>query len=389
MKTTFWRYLSAGVKTGGRSGAILGMVLIIVLVLSLVGLGLMQLGNVNAVEVSRSYNLSKAFWRAEAGLFHARARLLGDENYRIFPGPFFGESYTGTVSSLDGVNFAIVSTGTVQGAIRKVAQSVKIEKGWPDAFDYSIYSGNQIELRKGTTIIGDIFATNGFKFVAGGPTITGTNYDGNANATTYPTPTPIPPAPILNTAPYNELISNSTNGATTQPLYPYNLSIQGTNYLNLASFSVGGRIDGPGTLVVYGDVSVSSGSAVIGNNVTIIAGGSITLDKDCTAGFNDVYYANSGFNLAKNNSISIGDSALITPGNINIKKDFNFSGMIYAGGTIDADMGGTITGSVVAVGSIRIKMDYNIVYDAPSGEPPPGFEYVLKLTPYQWSELFH
>ena len=388
-----WEFLRRG-NQDSRAGAILGMVLVIMLAMSVVGVSLLQLGTLNAVEVSRAVNGNQAFWSADAGLHHARAMLRGNSSIRNdpfrFPYLFVGSDlgYAGRIIRVDNVNFEIVSTGTWQNAVRIVQQSIKVEEDWPLALDYAIYSGNTMELRKDTTIAGDIFADNGYRFVSGGPSVSGGIYD-DVTGGSYPPPGSLPNVPVLDTSSYDAVIANASAGAVTSPIYPYNLGGH-TNYLNMSSFNVGGRIDGPGVLVVNGNVSISSGSAVIGNNVTVISGGTMTLDKDCTSGSNDLFYAASGFELAKDNSISIGSCALVTPGNINIKKDLTFSGLIYAGGSIDADKAGTVMGAIIAAGSIRLKMDYNVTYDASllPMEMFPGLEPEVRITDFPWSEVF-
>lgn len=196
MKTLQWRQFQRWMETGGKTGAVLGMVLVLVLAVSLAGLGLLQLSRVNAVEVSRSYNSSRAFWAAEAGLFHAKARLQGDVNYRPYADVFFSaptDSYVVQVSSPDQVNYMIVSTGTVQGAVRIVKTSLEIvTKAWPDAFDYSLFSGDTMKLAKNTSVTGDgtngdIFASNGFAGGSKPPATTNSViYDGTS--TNLPSP---------------------------------------------------------------------------------------------------------------------------------------------------------------------------------------------------------
>ncbi len=381
-----------GTRLDGRAGAILGMVLVIVLAISVVGLSLLQLGAINAIEVSRIVNGDQAFWSADAGLHQAKAILRGNTTIRngFFPYSFAGPDlgYEGRITSVDNVNFGITSTGVWQRAVRIVQQSIKVEEGWPGAFDYAIYSGNTMELRSETSVSGDIFAENGYQFVSSEPAVTGQIYDDVAGGG-YLSPAPVSPPPTLDTSYYDALIAIAAATPPASPTYPLNLGGR-TNYLNMSTFNVGGRIDGPGILVVSGNITISSGGAVIGNNVTLISGGRIAVDKDCTSGSNDLFYAATGFDLAKNVQIAMGSCAIITPGSINIRKDLTFSGLIYAGGSIDSDKTGTVTGSIVAGGSIRLKMAYDVTYDASllPLEMFPGLEPELKITDAPWSEGF-
>jgi hypothetical protein len=64
--------------------------------------------------------------------------------------------------------------------------------------------------------------------------------------------------------------------------------------------------------------------------------------------------------------------------------------LIYAGGTIDADKTMTVTGAIVAVGSVRLKMDAVVTYDATllPFEMIPGIEPEVRMTDAPWSEIF-
>lgn len=58
---------------GPRDGAVLGLAMLVVLLVSILGVGLLRLSEMNAVEVAKSVSAEHAFWAAEAGLAHARA----------------------------------------------------------------------------------------------------------------------------------------------------------------------------------------------------------------------------------------------------------------------------------------------------------------------------
>lgn len=379
-------------RQDARSGAILGMVLIIILAIGMLGVGLIHVANLNGLEMSRVLNGDQAFWSAEAGLQQAKAILKGNASVRngFFPYVFssYDFGYAGRIASIDNMNFQLISTGVWQNAERIVQQDIRVELGLPEAFDYAIFSGDEIELRRGSSIDGDMFADNGYTFVAGEPSVSGDIFDDVAGGT-YPAPVPVPQPPLLDTAVYDLLIANAYAGTTMLPTYPLNLG-GSTNYLNFATFIVGGRINGPGALVISGNISISSGSAVVGDDVTLISGGMFTIDRDCTPGSNAMFYAATGFDLAMNNNISIGSCLVITPGNINIAKELSFTGLMYAGGVIDSDKTGTLVGSMIAVGSVRLKKEYDVTYD-PSVLPSPlfpGFEPVVRIFDSPWSEVF-
>ncbi len=88
-----------------REGGILLVVLLLVLVFSVLGLGLLSLGRQNAVETSRLLNRSKAFWMAEAGLHELRAIITLPVNRGLL------ENY-GLVDAVD----SPVLQGSIAGA---------------------------------------------------------------------------------------------------------------------------------------------------------------------------------------------------------------------------------------------------------------------------------
>lgn len=88
---------------GHREGAVLGMVLVIMVIVSLLGVGLLRLAMAEGVEAGKEIAATRAFWAAEAGI--ERAKSLGQKRRRPFPqihaqgGWVFGNSVlNGTVS---------------------------------------------------------------------------------------------------------------------------------------------------------------------------------------------------------------------------------------------------------------------------------------------------
>ena len=379
----------------GRDGAILGMMLVMVAALSLIGWGLLQLGTLNGVEVSRNVNRDKAFWAAEAGLSHVRAKLGSDSNYRNFPTMLDGGGvlpYKAVVAG-GGGNYTITSTGTVFGTARVVRQTVTVELGWPPAFDYSLFSGGTMKIAKDTSITGDgvngdVYADGGF---AGGSKEPSTNnstiYDGVAGG--YPDPSPVPPVPVIDQSYYNTQIAQAALSVHTT----YPASLGGGTYDVKQGITITTPISGSGTLVVNGPVTITTG-AVIGNGITIIANGPLSISSTPTLGSNDVFYSAASISIAKDNTFSAGNSALITPGTIDIQKTFTFSGLIFAGTGITMDKAtgttATITGCVVTGGNLTMKKDFNIIYD--SSQLPasvmPGFIPKVAVIDGVWSEVF-
>lgn len=385
-------------KRGGRSGAILGMVLVIVLAISVVGLGLVQLGNVNAVEMARTVNGDQSFWSAEAGLHQAGAILTGNPSVRkgFFPYPFagMGFGYAGRILSADNINFEIVSTGIWQNSVSIVRRFIKIEDGWPAAFDYALFSGETMKLAKDTSVTGqgengDIYAGEGYTSGSKIPLTNGCEiYDGVAAG--YPLPTIVPDVPTLDTTYYDNLLLQ----AVTSPNGACPASLGGGTYFVNQTINITGSINGPGILVVNGSVTIASATAVIGDSITIIALGPLSISSTSTLGSNDMFYSATSIKIAKENTFSAGDSVLITPGTIDIQKTFQFAGLIFAGGGIVMDKAtgttATITGCVVTGGDLTIKKDFNVIYDAAQLPDTilPGITPEIVVTDGPWSEVF-
>lgn len=416
MKTTLWRRLLAGVKVGGKSGAILGMVLVIVVALSLVGIGLLQLGQMNAVEVSRSYNLSKAFWAAEAGIFHAKAMLRGSQSFRdmLYDLPVSNpqsEYRVATTSEGNGV-YTLRSTGTVVSASRVVWQSVFAGEAPPQAFNYALFGGSgELNLRRSSVIDGDVFQNGPIDvnppvtMTNGTVSATDTNAISPSSLPIVETPDPLPAFPAFDPGPggagYDGLITTASSpgpGVTNNVSFP--LDLQGkTNYLNMANLQIDGNIIGSGTLVVRGDVQLNSVSLV--NNVHIILGGQLTLNcNPCIAGTNCLIYSRGNVETKAGSgggavaADTIGTVTLITSGDVGggsggLEKNLTVTGVVYAAGIIASKKDITVVGSMLASNGIDIAKNFSLTYSNLWPVPLlPGFSPEMIVTNILWQEKF-
>ena len=64
--------------SSGKDGAILGVVLVMLIVFSLLGMGLLQLSGRNAGETGQALSAEQAFWAAEAGIETRGAVMASD-----------------------------------------------------------------------------------------------------------------------------------------------------------------------------------------------------------------------------------------------------------------------------------------------------------------------
>jgi hypothetical protein len=68
--------------TERREGGILLMVLVVMLILTSLGMGMMSLERVDSIETSERFNRARAFWMAEAGLNELKAIITHEDNRR-------------------------------------------------------------------------------------------------------------------------------------------------------------------------------------------------------------------------------------------------------------------------------------------------------------------
>lgn len=331
-----------------RDGAVLAAVLIMVLLLGIFAVAIMKNGELVGIGASRGINDDRAFWAAEAGLNHAKARLQTDESFR-------NASYTQVVGSLGnntiqyrcvvtnmGMEYVVVSTGTVSTsyytATSVVEQAFQIlQSGFPSVFTNMLASGGTIETSKNSEVIGNVSQTD-------------TN------------------VPVLGNTIYDQMLGPNTNSWTTQPGFPLYLNNQ-TNYYNLTGvFSLTGPIYGPGVLVIRGSGGVTIDGGVIGADVQLVSEGTINIDSSGCLTSNDVLYSavssGTGIDIRKDIALTNGVCAIITKGDINVQKTFKFFGLIYAGGTIvQADKAVEVTGCIVSGDDMSFKKDLTGTYN--------------------------
>jgi len=156
-----------------RRGAALPVVIILMGVISMVGLGLVNLGSVDAMETARTVSTSQAFWLAEAGLCHVRTIASKppletlDEAIGVGTGVLTGGGMNGSYSvdivELELGLFRVTSTGTAPGgqvaAVRQLMSTTVFgTDGWEtdeeagiyfatgDILDLSVYSNDELNI---------------------------------------------------------------------------------------------------------------------------------------------------------------------------------------------------------------------------------------------------
>ncbi len=135
-------YLHSETRTGyagevqtelpGTRGAVLGVVLVVLVIVSTVGSGLIALSGSGALEVSKAISATQAFWAAEAGLERTKALiskspvtalelLAAFDETGALTGTIDDHGYTVTFRANAGTNFnyQVTSTGTSSGAMTR------------------------------------------------------------------------------------------------------------------------------------------------------------------------------------------------------------------------------------------------------------------------------
>jgi hypothetical protein len=127
----------------GRQGMALGMVMVIVLAVSVLGVALLSASSMNSVETSRYLNSVKAFWLADAGVqrYKGRASAVVPNFTGFTDNTVDGGVIQVTVLSL--TSNLVESVGTVQGVEQKIQFKFGI---LPKIYETAIYAANKSQM---------------------------------------------------------------------------------------------------------------------------------------------------------------------------------------------------------------------------------------------------
>lgn len=109
------------IKRLGKKAAILPMILIVMVIFTLMGYGLINLSGIDAIEADKSVRSLQAFWNAEAGVEHVIDLIASDSAY-VSPitGSIGGGNFSVTVTKSSDT-YTLVSTGTLKDSQRVVS----------------------------------------------------------------------------------------------------------------------------------------------------------------------------------------------------------------------------------------------------------------------------
>jgi Tfp pilus assembly protein PilX len=375
-----------------KRGVILAVVVMVMLALSLIGVGMMSLGTTDSIETTRNSQRSRAFWIAEAGLNKTASRLVDEAFFRdgisrssanpyqatetCGDGSFAVGVYRGAINTAASNDFFITSVGSLRQESKTVSQVATIN---PDGYQMPFYS-NAITAWNG------VFYNN---VVVDGPVSIPSNNVTIHGGGTYDIKFPPDRPPPLDTTEYDSLIGYAASAGTPATNGTINLG-GGTVYIR-GNFNLS-SVTGPGTIVASGTVDFGQGSTS-GAGVTIIAGNQLIFGENTSIGSNSLLYASAGVEF-KAKGVGIDNSALMTPGKIVAKAKFNFDGIMYSGGGLEIKNGGEIRGVIVSGGGdvamnteVSLKNDVHVTFDpgALPPSPPPGLGGTT-LIRSQWQE---
>jgi len=121
MKMQFHIGNSPAKKTGAtnKSGAILGLVVIVLVVVNVLGIGLLSQRAMNAIEVVKGIKSTQAFWIAEGGLGMAIS-YLPNMPANPFSGTLGNGEYDVTITPVSAYRWTIESVGSVNIVTRRI-----------------------------------------------------------------------------------------------------------------------------------------------------------------------------------------------------------------------------------------------------------------------------
>lgn len=268
-----------------NKGAALATVLIVLVVMSVLGSGLLTMSLGETKFAAYDEKRLQAYYVARAGA-EAAANLLStganddlidrtEANTNFNPGSFSVKIDKKTILGSLTTEALIKSNGTVGNVTQKVNLILKKKK----VLDGAVYVKNNMNLKNNTDIYGDVI-------VASGGSITGNTGNIHGSVTTgdlevYPTPTPPVPAGI-------DDLNITSNLTLPSPSYPIpctyrninisssttlTVNLPGDTYIVADSITANNssiQVNGTGILTVYTRVFTFKGNVLAGPNAKVI-----------------------------------------------------------------------------------------------------------------------
>ena len=271
-------------KDAERNGAVLGMVLIVMLVLSVLGVSLLSLAAANGLEAGHAVCDAQAFWAAEAGLAHAKSiaqknsltlQELGLVGCQVISGMMATAQYTVDVQKqATGEEYVVTATGTAMG-MEPCVLSVHLRYAGHEG----TFGASSVKLSGGGCALGTVRSNGGIEITGGanvqGDAIPGLGYTVNDPSRVTGSTTPAAQALTLDPIDPQALADAQAlnNNAAIPPAYLSSGELTvadgttctlpaGTYYLTKVTVSGGSTLAVSGQVLIYctGDFTVSGGS---------------------------------------------------------------------------------------------------------------------------------
>ena len=384
-----------------REGYTLYIVIVVLLIFSVLGVGLFRLQEMTSVEAVVNGQREQAFWLAEAGLQQVVSRLRTDVDFRnavtiyedspdqlsrtMGAGAYSVEFWQDEDQG-DGW-FRVCSRGTFRGEERMLTLNLLlntfgsrglISLGGNSTIksgayiDGSIFQSGKLTASDDVVITGEVMASNYEDFTNGIPMIEDALPELDINTSYFD--------PYFLLAETGAVITNET------------LVLNGnTNAVVLSSPLAVTNIVGPGTVVISTPKQTFAKNLTVGDGVTLLVDGDLFVQKDAAFGQGVVVFVTGSADLMKDAGISFGEaSSLLVLGDLVVKKELDFQGLIFAGGTVSVDKDLSITGSLISGGGYTLDKEASVIFDEgsiPSEVSEHMITYSFAIEASTWAEV--
>ncbi len=384
----------------------ISLIAVIIVMLLVATLSLVVASTVTSANISSVTDMQtqQAFYIAQAGVEWYIEQLENDNDWSTPPAVKTDESFgVGTFSvtyaNEEETSIDVTGTGEVTGwdgntVQRAITQHIENSGGGGSLFsDFAIFYGGgdgtiSTTVARNQTITGDTFI-HGDLSISSNCTITGdvlatgdisvhgtTNVSGDVIEHINPAPAT---QPTLETTYYDNLIAAASEEEEGNVDFEGE-EIDGIIYVN-GDVWIDDYLSGSGIIVATGDIEINRWTDVGldgGSDITLIAGGSLTMGVDGNVGINETFYSSSNMELYQGTVLGAGAGEgegviLLSPGDISLAQNITMTGLVFGDDVAVArnlDLTGTLSGNRLtnlAQGAVITQDDTKVDYGSIEG----------------------